>query len=256
MKTRPVLIFALLCTVAFTSCKKTPAGDAANPCEKIKETHAHPFTAVTKGAEIYITADSLADAWYEWTGPGNFQSSSQSNTVSTYADYTDEGWYYVRISHDGCTSHFDSVYVEVKFPQGTPTCTPANNSANFSGALILGDQAFSFISFGDVSNGYGVTANSSNGDMTVALSTYWSTHEFKDGIYYTTNNPLPDYSDIGAVYISDVNQSIYWVAEADKPVYISHVGGKRRITFCGIQFSGDLGGPVYHTTISAQITQP
>lgn len=252
--------YALLACFAFTSCKKNSNDDANSAaCAKLAQLHAHPFTAVTKGQQIDITADSLDGAFYSWTGPGNFQSDYQSNTVTSFADYSHKGWYYVTISYIGsttCPDRIDSVYVDVKFPQGTPACSPANNSATFSGPLFLGDQSYYFVSFGGVTGGYGATCNSTNGDLNITMSSYWLTHDFEDGIYYTSSNPLPDYADIDKVFISNVNQSIYWVADPDKPVYISHASGKQRITFCSVQFSGDWGGTLYHTTVNAQITQP
>ena len=103
---------------------------------------------------------------------------------------------------------------------------------------------------------YEITGNSAAGDITFTLSAYWLTHEPEDGIYHTTSSPSIDYANIDNVLISDVNESIYWVAEPDKPVYISHVNGKLQITFCSINFSGSLGGPLYTTTVSAKIIKP
>ena len=245
--------------VSFSSCKKASTDEEAilqEQCNKLAALKAHPFTSVVKGAQIDIAADSLEGAFYYWTGPGSFESYYQNNTVTTNADYSDRGWYYVRMSVNGCNDHIDSIYVNVTFPQGTPGCTASDNSATFSGSLFLGDQAFSFISFGNVSSGYQVDGNSSNGDISLRFSEYWLTHDFEDGVYYTTSNSSIDYAAIDKIFISDVNQGIYWVADPDKPVYISHVGSKQRITFCGIQFSGSNGGPLYHTTVNAKITQP
>ena len=256
-KTLSALSFSLLIVCVFlSSCLKEKTTDNTEQCAKLSQLHAHSFIPVTKDAEIKLSADSLNGAVYQWTGPGSFGSYDQNPTVTFYADYSNRGWYYVTISLDGCNDRFDSVYVNVKFPQGTAACSPVNNTATFGGPLILGNQSYSFISFGMTSTGYGITCNSTNGDLHLTLSPYWETHDFEDGIYYTTSNALPDYADIDKVFISDVNQSIYWVAEPDKPVYISHVGGKPRVTFCNILFSGDWGGTLYHTTVAGQVTKP
>ena len=245
--------FALLCITSFTSCVKDIAGENDDPCKKLAQLHAHAFTSVSKGEEIEIEADYMEDVFYTWRGPGTFESNNYKTMVSSYAEYYDRGWYYITMSYPDCTTKVDSVFVTVKFPQGNPTCTPANNSANFSS---LGDQMYSFISFGAQTGGYGATCNSSNGDLQITMSSYWASHDMEDGIYSSSSDPLPEYADIDKVFISCVNQSIYWVAEPDKPVYISHVGGKICITFCGIDFSGSLGGPTYHTVVDAKITQP
>ncbi|MFT3910330.1 MAG: hypothetical protein QM737_12975 [Ferruginibacter sp.] len=246
-----------LLTLLFSSCiKQKHEPSITELCNQLGQLHAHPFTPVLKGEQIIISADNMEGANYYWVGPNNFQSYSQDNTVSGYADYFNRGWYYVNISYDQCESKHDSVYVDVKFPQGTPACSPADNNATFNSAMLLGDQSFYFVSFGPATGGYGITANSMNGDMNITMSGYWTDHDLEDGIYYTSSSPIPEYYEIDKIHISDVNQSIYWTAEPDKPVYISHVGGKQRITFCGIDFSGDWGGTLYHATVDAQITQP
>jgi hypothetical protein len=228
--------------------------NSANSCDKLAQLHAHSFTAVTKGDGIQISVDHLADVSYHWTGPNNFQSDDQNPNISDYSDYSDRGWYYVSMSLDGCSTSIDSVYVNVKFPQGVPGCSLTNNNATFSS---LGVQSFSFVTYGPGPSGdYEIVGNSSNGDLNINMSPYWSTHPLEDGIYYTTSDPLPQDSDIDRIFIADVNTNIYWIAESDKPVYISHVGGKARLSFCNISFSGTLGGPEYYTTVSAQISQP
>ena len=251
-----VFFSALLGALLFSCAKQNVNNNNsnnANSCDKLAKLHTHPFTAVTKGDGIQISVDSLADVNYHWTGPGNFQSDDQNPNISDYSDYSDRGWYYVSMSLDGCSTFLDSVYVNVKFPQGVPSCSLTDNKGTFSS---LGDQSYSFVTYGPGPSGYEIVGNSSNGDLRITLSPYWTTHALEDGIYYSTNDPLVDYSEIDRIFIADVNQSIYWVGEGDKPVYISHVGGKARLSFCNISFSGDWGGTQYFTTISAQISQP
>ncbi len=249
----PCLLFI---TAGFlASCAtENPGPNVNDPCASIAGVHTQPFTPVTKGDPIQLHADFLDGASYTWNGPGGYSSYSQNPDVSSYASYWDEGWYYLRVDLGLCDPVFDSVYVDVKFPQGTPACSPANNTAEFTSAVLLGDQAFSFLSWGTVSGGFGAVCNSSNGDLTVTFNSYWQTHDLEDGIYYTSSNNFPDERD--GVFMSDVNQSIYWVAEPNKPVYVSHVGGKQRVTFCGIDFSGTWGSSLYHASVDCQITQP
>jgi hypothetical protein len=264
MKSKLLLLIPcllLLTSISFFSCERTSVtGDGTNNnpnlCARLAALRINSYVAVTKGEQIKLSIDSIQDAEYYWTGPGNYQSYYQNNTITDYANYYDRGWYYVRVYRDGCDPHFDSVFVNVKFPQGTPACSPANNTANFNGGVLLGDQSFYFLSFGNVLGDYEIEGNSSNGDINYKFSAYWLTHDLEDGIYYTTSTPSIDYADIDRIYISNVNQSIYWVAEPGKPVYVSHVGGKQCVTFCGIDFSGDWGGTLYHTTVNAKVTQP
>jgi hypothetical protein len=259
MKALTSLLCILLSATMLSSCVKDVLDDVNDPnnfCNELAQVNTSPFVPVTKGEEIRISADEMDGAYYQWTGPGNFDSYAASPLVSSYADYSDRGWYYVRVSVTDCNDKYDSVYVDVKFPQGSPACSPANNTATFGGAMLLGDQSYYFVSFGSSPGGYGVTGNSTNGDIHFTLSPYWLTHEFEDGIYYTTSDALPDYPDLDKIYMSSVNQSIFWVAEPNRPVYIDHVGGKPRIRFCSIDFSGSWGSSLYHTTVSGQITKP
>ena len=245
-----------LSTVLFSSCIKDALPNSmVDTCNRLLTLHAHPVTAVEKGAQIDLSVDYAENATYYWSGPNYFQSYSQNTTLTDNADFSDRGWYYVKISNADCSNYgFDSVYVNVKFPQGTPACSPANNTATFTSALFLGDESYYGVSFGPAVAGYGITCNSMNGDMNMTMSGYWNSNDLEDGVYYSTSSPLPERID--QIYMSNVNQSIFWSAEPDKPVYISHVNGKRRITFCGIDFSGDWGGTLYHATVDAQITEP
>lgn len=261
IKSIQTFLIALFLSLVFNAC--TPGGgsdeDALNQtCDALALLNAQSFTPVTKGGEINLSADYLEGAFYHWSGPNNFDANGRTPTVTSSAYYNHRGLYYVTISRDGCPDRVDDVYVDVKFPQGTPSCALINNRATFSGAVSLGTQNFGFMTFGaaQVGDNYQVVANSSNGDMSMYMSPYWKTHDFEDGIYYTTTDPSPDYSDFDKIFISDVNGSIYWACEANKPVYVSHVGGKVRISFCSISFSGSTGGPSYTTIISAQLTQP
>ena len=254
--TDAIFLFCLSTFLLFLfSCKKNLFGDG-NDCNQLMRVKAHHIAPVTKGGTIELNADQLDGAIYYWTNGLYFQSYSQNNILTTNANYTDRGWYYLNVTLPDCNPKYDSIYVDVKFPQGTPSCTPANNSASFSGSVLLGDQTYYYVNFGSTSDGYGVTANSMNGDMRINMSSYWLTHDLEDGIYYTTNFPTIDSWEIGKIYLSNVNNSILWVAEPDMPVYISHVGGKQQITFCNLTFSGDFNGNLYHTNVSSKITQP
>jgi hypothetical protein len=252
----PALLPALLLVSLLISCIKERTGDTnSGGCDQLALLHTRTFAAVTRGDAIQLAVAGAPDVYYQWSGPGNFQSNSQNPLVTSNAYYWHRGWYYVSMSLQTCSPSFDSVYVEVKFPQGVPACTLTNNTGTFGGAVVLGDQSYSYVSFGPGIGGYEIEGNSSNGDLRITMSSYWTTHPLEDGIYYTTNDPLPDESEIDEVNIADVNQNIYWVAEGGKPVYISHVDGKARISFCNISFSGDWGGNLYHTTVSAQVSQ-
>ncbi|MFL9836627.1 gliding motility-associated C-terminal domain-containing protein [Flavobacterium sp. ST-75] len=74
---------------------------------------ADPVAAVCEGENIQLSATTVANATYEWTGPDNFASTDQ-NPVLTEAGLAANGTYQVRVLVDGCASSFASVDVEIK----------------------------------------------------------------------------------------------------------------------------------------------
>jgi hypothetical protein len=201
----------------------------------------------------------LEGANYYWTGPNGFDSHSQNPIVTSSANYNHRGTYYVSITRSGCPDRVDSVTVDVNFPQGTPPCTLINNRATFGGPVTLATQNYYFMTWGADTGGnnYRVVANGTNGDMTMYMSQYWITHDFEDGIYYTANSPSIDYNEYDKIYMSNVNGNTFWACQANQPVYVSHVSGKIRVSFCNVTFSGVSGvAQGYTTSVSAQLTQP
>ncbi len=254
------LVFSFFILISIGACSSSSSDDGNNAsenCSQLATLDVSTAASVTLGSPIELTADYLDGVLYYWTGPNGFESYYHSPQISE-AKYNDRGTYTCTISKENCPDRVVSVNVDVNFPQGTPSCALTNNSAQFSGSLLLGNQTFGFSTWepAAVGNNYEIVANGINGDMSIYMSPYWNTHDLEDGIYYTTNNISPEYFDFDKIYISNVNGGFYWQCEANKPVYVSHVGGKQRISFCGITFSGYQGGPTYYTTIKAQITQP
>lgn len=261
MKTKSflTLLISISCFLILVSCtSNNDSNNENNICDQIALLNVQNFTPVILGDNIHLTADYLEGVQYHWFGPNGFEDYGADIYVTTDAKYSDNGTYTVVMSYEGCTDRTLNVDVVVNFPQGSPSCTLINNSAQFSGSVILGNQTYGFMTWGSaaVGDNYEIVANGTNGDMYMYLSPYWKTHELVDGIYYTTTNNSPELADYNKIYISNVNGGIFWQCQANQPVYISHVGGKARISFCDVTFSGSLGGPSYQTTIKAQITKP
>ena len=254
------LAFSFFAGISIWACSSSSTNDDNSNneiCDQLTQINVQTNSTVTLGDPINLTADYLDNVLYYWTGPNGFESYFHSPQIYE-AKYNDRGTYYCTISRENCPDRVVNVTVDVNFPQGTPSCALTNNSAQFSGSVLLGNQVYGFMTWGPASVGdnYEIVANGTNGDMSIYMSPYWNTHDLEDGIYYTTTNISPEYSDYDKIFISNVNGGFYWQCEANKPVYVSHVGGKRRISFCDITFSGYQGGPTYYTTIKAQITQP
>lgn len=261
IKTIKLFLLALVFGAMAISCTAGGGDDGGSTdtiCDQMAALNAHPFTAVTFGDDIQLSADHLDGVDYYWYGPGGFESYSETAFVTGNAGIANRGTYYCTISHEGCTDRVVSVDVVVNFPQGTPSCALTNNTAQFSGSVSLASQAFGFMTWGSaaVGDNYEIVANGTNGDMYMYMSPYWKTHGLEDGVYHTTSDNSPDYAAYDEIYLSDVNGSILWHALPNQTIYVSHVGTKRRISFCSLNFTGSMGGPTYTTIITAQLTQP
>ncbi len=66
---------------------------------------------VCVGAPISLSADTVTNASYKWTGPNGFTSAVRNPSIAMAAP-AHTGWYHVKDSITGCTST-DSVYVKV-----------------------------------------------------------------------------------------------------------------------------------------------
>lgn len=256
MRKHHTLHFLLMgLTYFFTGCSKNDTESTRDNCTLLQQLGTRAVAPVMIGDPIRISADHLSGASYYWTGPGGFESNEENPLVTNSAEYYYNGWYYVTISYPKCrTKRYDSVFVDVNFPQGTPSCSPLTNNADFSN---ISDQRFYSIRAGAASgDGYEIVGNSTNGDLYVTFSNYWTNNDLEDGIYYTTTSGYMDPYDYNKVHIADVNQSIYWVASEGQPVYVSHKSGKQMVTLCGLHMSGDLGGYLFETSVDAQIRQP
>jgi hypothetical protein len=258
-----LLALSFLCVLSLSMVSCTKINDAVNNasgnnqdtttiCGKIRNVKIKPVASVTEGGTISLNADDAQDAMYFWSGPDNFQSYDQNNTISDI-DYTQMGWYYLNVTAQECSSTaFDSVYVNVAFPQGTPSCSLTNNVVTFDG---LPDQDFtSGVSLDLPAGDYTLEGSSDAGDITIILNPYWLNSQPADGVYQTTSIQSFDYTNIGQIFISDVNSDIYFVAAPNKPVYVSHVNGKLQISFCDINFSGDNGQQSFTVSTSGRVT--
>lgn len=251
--------FALLTCLSFlffTSCSKDKTGDkkkdnenpSDDPCLQMSAFQIEPVTPVLLGEKIQIFCDTVKDADYIWSGPG-FSSYDQNPVISYSAVHFMQGWYYVRIIHDSCTTIEDSVFVDVKFPQGTPDCALTNNEVSIE--RVISKLPAGIRSVGPSVFGFEIEAGGMYLDIYMRLSDHWATRELEDGIYYTTNEPAPD--DANKMNIRIVTRNMSFSADADQPVYISHVNGKLRVSFC-IPVT-DTHGYAIKTTMSGQITE-
>ncbi len=238
------LIWLALGIFLLSSCEKT-----SNNCTAIRNAKAHSTSPVAVGQTLKIWTDEIDGTTYSWTGPFNFTSQYNADSI-TDAKAINSGWYYLHVnSLDNDCSKTDSVYVEVTLQQGTAPCTIANNNIMFSN---LPDYSFTTVTK-HIESTYSLKALTSStwgSDLAIYFSPYWRDHEPQDGIYTTYNSPAFDPVDpiLNRVTITCINSSIYFSSWPDQQVYVSHENGKLRVQFCSLNMSGSNG--TSYTTIA------
>ncbi len=235
-----------------SSCAKT-TGDGSN-CSALDNIHINSNSPVQIGQTIKFAVPEVGGyRIYTWHGPNNYSGQEPADSI-TYAELKQEGWYYLNISKPDCNSWIDSVYIDVKLNQGTPSCTISSNTCTYSN--LFNDTYNSIHKSIDPS--YNVLTLSADGtsNMKVLFHPRWNTVEPEDGIYNTINVPVFDPVDANynKVFISTVKQSIYWASHPDQKVYVSHVNNKLQVRFCSFAMSGS-NGTSYTTSVSGNLNE-
>jgi hypothetical protein len=247
--------FALLICLSvifFTSCAKDDAKENPyeNSCLQMSKFEIKPVSPVLLGQEIKIFCDTVNQAEYLWSGPAGFSSYAQNPVISNSANLYMEGWYSVRITHDSCTTVEDSVYVDIRLPQGVPDCTLTDGEVSFDNMQKISPAGIR--SIGESIGGFQIYAGGFYSDIYMNFSDFWIDRELEDGIYYTSNDPFPD--DLDRINFRVVTNSFSFYAKANLPVYISHVNGKVRVSFCNIPIS-DSNGVGLSSIMTGQLTE-
>jgi hypothetical protein len=228
----------LVALVLLMSCRKSgssgcPVGLRLTPNDSIP----------VVGDTLRVYANDL-NMNYQWSGPGiiPYQSTDNSMSIPDIRIFQ-SGWYYCTAWLGGCTTFIDSIYIRVRYAQGTPSCSLANNKIqstagvpDFNAALVM--KSFN-LSWNAImmqasvpgSMEYDFIFNSLNGNT-----------EPKDGIYYTTNIPIFDSDqDANALCMTLTYGMYYFTSNSGQKVYVSHVNGKLRISFCSIKADDSSG---------------
>jgi len=247
-------LFAAICCLS--NCKKLQTQDQkdAIACQNMSHIKIKANSPVSIGETIDFNVFEAGDnVFYNWIGPDNLHEQFHSFSIGN-ASLKNEGWYYLSASNNACDTKFDSVYIDVQLQQGTPSCSVASNTTNYS---LLASDSYSYVRK-EIESTYSLMSlsGSGNGNLTVYFHPYWRTKEPEDGIYTTTNVPLFDQvdNDYNKLFISTVNSSIFWSCYENQQVYVSHVGGKLQVRFCNLNMGG-YNGNSYSTTASGNIIE-
>jgi hypothetical protein len=249
------LVFVSL-IVFFSACKKNENDPGVDQnCAKIKQVKiVAEKTSFTVGDDIHLGINEMPDiALYIWShGDNPTMISNDEDLDINFAEKSDEGWYYLSVSYPDCASHVDSIYLSVTNKPATAPCSPTNNTVTFSSIPDLSPATVSW-SYNSSWNRRVLAADGSLGypDFNIFFNTYWDTTEPEDGEYSVTTMSATDEYPPYTVYISSLYSSILFQAGSGK-VYVSHVDGKLRVTFCDIS----LTGSTYSITASGMLTAP
>jgi hypothetical protein len=217
-------------------------------------------TTPTVGETLTLSA-SVEKFNYIWNGPLNFhveQSTGASAVSIDNIKINQSGWYTGSLTGTGCGVLVDSVFVDVKYKQGNPSCALTDNKASGTGIPDL--SAVSVSKAYDASwNAMSLHASGTFGypTYTFLFNSYNGHAEPKDGLYVTTDiQAFNPFQDANVIYGQCQYSSYFFKTQADQTVYVSHAGGKLRIAFCGLKMSGDNGNSVMVTsTFSGQFTE-
>jgi hypothetical protein len=243
MKTSNYFSIIFLATFLLQGCNKEKQSDEMT-CENINKTTVSSNSPVTNGETIHFGTQEVGGyRIYSWTGPDNYANQYPVDSI-TNAQLENEGWYYLHLfSVNGQCEKFDSVYVDVKLPQGTPPCTINNNSVSFNN---LGTDNYSGVTkYIDPNFSQKVLAANAGiySSLTIYFHTHWRTAEPEDGVYITNDTPVFDQTDnnYNKVFVTATKNSVYWGSNAGQTVYISHAGSKLQARFCDLMMGGNNG---------------
>lgn len=136
------------------------------------------------------------------------------------------------------------MYIRVQFAQGTPGCSLADGQItstaglpNLAAPTVTKSYSLSYNAIVlDVSDG------AFGPEYDFVFNSYDGNNEPRDGIYYTTNlasfDPLQD---ADAINMNCTYGAYYFSSDAGQKIYVSHVSGKLRISFCSVK-ADDSGG--------------
>lgn len=257
---RASLVYAgILSLLLLNGCTKSSDTLIEEYCNQLKSVKiVTEKTSYYVGEPIQLNVSLEVDGFYYW------RHSQMPNDISNDADYytdyatkTNQGWYYLTISNSDCETLHDSIYIEVLNKPADAPCDPANNTASFSS---IPDIAFTDATYaidytwnrkyigGYQSFGYP--------DINLYFHPYWLDKEPEDGEYTIATGGMAFGSEnVYEVFITSLYSSIFFQPRNGGKAYVTHVNGKLRVTFCNIELSGSLGGPVYTTTVTGRLTE-
>ena len=182
---------------------------------------------------------------FKFSGNGNFTTTgAQTIVLAGNGTPTDVG----DISFPIQAGNTDCSFSIPVIGSGTPSCSPADNTADFSG---LNSFNLTYVAHDPNSSygGYTITANGNGGDIDL---TFRGPNQPPPGVYHVVGTGQG--SKLDDVAINAVAGNIWWQSSSGN-VYVTINNGKVTAIMCDVPFSGSLGGPSFNTKVTARITE-
>ncbi len=247
---RLILFFTFL--IFIQGCEKTSTSN----CSNVRTFQVYSNSPVLVGQTIEFGFPEVGGyRTYRWIGPNFYDDQYPSDSIVN-AEFKNEGWYYLNLnSLDGDCQRIDSVYIDILFEQGSPSCSTTNNTVsynNMSTDIYTNVQKLVEPIFSQKA----LKSSSIGTDLSIIFHTNWRNKEPEDGIYYTTNSPVFDQTDFNynKLFVTVTKSSIYWSSVADQRVFVSHIGGRLQVRYCDLIMGGN-NGQSYTTRASGNIIE-
>lgn len=251
----PLVALSLILLSSCTKSEKDQMEENCNLIQNVKITGAKEQYFEGETVELGIN-EQPAIALYQWFRPNSNDLSGTTTLTIDYCDKSDQGWYYLAVSYEECTTKVDSVYISIKHNPADPPCTVADNTIDFSSIPEINATSVTW-GLDATYNKKKLGAHQQSGypDFNIYFNGYWNDKEPEDGEYNLGSQPtLSDFNPY-AVYISSLYSGILFSGNSGS-VYISHENGKIKATFCSVGLSGSNGSNSFSTTATGSIKAP
>ena len=227
-----------------SDCSNVKVGGIYNTAIALTNTNTVSIqVTVTKTGTWSLSSDS-ADG-FKFSGSGNFTTTGVQNIVLTGSGTPNvSGVINFPIQAGNTQCSFNIPVIE----SGTPSCSPADNSADFSGVNTFN---FYYVAHDPTSSfgGYTIKADGNGGGIEL---TFAGPNAPTPGVYHVVG--IGQVSKIDDVALYAVASNVLWQSSSGN-VYVTVNNGKVTAVMCSVPASGSLGGPSFTTKITAKMTE-
>jgi Beta-propeller domains of methanol dehydrogenase type len=227
-----------------SDCSNVVIGGIYNTATALTSTNTVSIQVTVTKTGTWSLSSATADG-FQFSGSGNFTTTGAQNIVLTGSGTpTSSGVINFPIQAGNTECSFNIPVIE----SGTPSCTPADNSADFSGVNTFN---FYYVAHDPTSSfgGYTIKADGNGGGIEL---TFAGPKAPTPGVYHVVG--IGQVSKIDDVALYAVASNVLWQSSSGN-VYVTVNNGKVTAVMCSVPASGSLGGPSFTTKITAKMTE-